>query len=432
MRRFQSILLASIVVVLFVGAIAARRTHAAPSPDTGCTSQSACLTETNSGKGEGIDGFSNKNNGVRGVTHFASTSNTSFKAGVTGLDLSSSGLYNAGVFGESTSGFGLMGSSLTGTGANGSSQGTGVSGFSTGGGTGVLGIASSGTGLGVEGSGGTAGVQALNTSSTSSSAFRALGSGGLLFNGVGSSNNSVFTVDDTGNLYAANTVYGNGGIAGFCTAPCPKKSVYYALIDTDQVDGYQAVAETPYTTLFTGYGDGGGLIGFQNKEGIGAFGVEDDGDVLIAGEIFTHGSCDTGCAPPNGPGKHVTSYVPRESQPTEEDFGEAQLVNGSAYVALDSTFASVIQRHMNYLVFITPEGDSRGLYVTQKSSAGFGVRENLGGRSTLTFDYRIVAKPYGDTSPKLPTIMLPRGTRPAPIIPKSIHDRTPRPKISIP
>ncbi len=46
-----------------------------------------------------------------------------------------------------------------------------------------------------------------------------------------------------------------------------------------------------------------------------------------------------------------------------------------------------------YHVFLTPEGDSKGLYVTEESPAGFVVRESSGGRSTLAFEYRILARP---------------------------------------
>lgn len=54
-------------------------------------------------------------------------------------------------------------------------------------------------------------------------------------------------------------------------------------------------------------------------------------------------------------------------------------------------------------MFLTPEGDSRGLFVTNRANSGFEVGENQGGRSTVAFSYRIVAKPYGDNSPRLPT-----------------------------
>lgn len=49
-----------------------------------------------------------------------------------------------------------------------------------------------------------------------------------------------------------------------------------------------------------------------------------------------------------------------------EDVGETQLVGGVAHVALKATFSSAIDHHSNYLVFITPMGDCRGLYVAAK------------------------------------------------------------------
>jgi hypothetical protein len=84
-----------------------------------------------------------------------------------------------------------------------------------------------------------------------------------------------------------------------------------------------------------------------------------------------------------------------------EDSGEGQLVNGRGYVKLDAALSDVIDNHNAYRVFLTPEGDSNGLYVTQKSPAGFVVREARGGRSTLSFDYRIIAKPVDDDAQRL-------------------------------
>jgi hypothetical protein len=85
------------------------------------------------------------------------------------------------------------------------------------------------------------------------------------------------------------------------------------------------------------------------------------------------------------------------STPSIEDFGEAQLTAGQAYVSLSRSYASAIDSRYRYMVFITPEGDTRGLFVTQKTPAGFVVRESQGGRSEAAFSYRIVAKPYGST-----------------------------------
>ncbi len=102
-------------------------------------------------------------------------------------------------------------------------------------------------------------------------------------------------------------------------------------------------------------------------------------------------------------GSEKIAYGARTTAPSIEDVGGGQLVQGSAYVRLDSDLADVIDRRIEYRVFITPDGDSNQLYVTQKSPAGFLVREAHGGRSTIAFDYRIVAKPFDENGRRLAT-----------------------------
>jgi hypothetical protein len=55
----------------------------------------------------------------------------------------------------------------------------------------------------------------------------------------------------------------------------------------------------------------------------------------------------------------------------------------------------------SYHVFITPNGDSKSLYVIAKTATTFEVRESGGGTSSLTFDYRIVAKRRGFETQRL-------------------------------
>ena len=43
-------------------------------------------------------------------------------------------------------------------------------------------------------------------------------------------------------------------------------------------------------------------------------------------------------------------------------------------------------------MFVTPEGDCRGLYVHRKRSSSFEVRELAGGKSSIAFSYRIVGR----------------------------------------
>jgi len=74
-----------------------------------------------------------------------------------------------------------------------------------------------------------------------------------------------------------------------------------------------------------------------------------------------------------------------------EDFGSAQLTGGSAVVALDPDFTQTVNASVEYHVFLTPNGDCRGLYISRRTPTSFEVRELGGGSSTVEFSYRIVA-----------------------------------------
>ncbi|MBD5654215.1 MAG: hypothetical protein IAI50_03415 [Candidatus Eremiobacteraeota bacterium] len=87
-----------------------------------------------------------------------------------------------------------------------------------------------------------------------------------------------------------------------------------------------------------------------------------------------------------------------------EDVGNARLIGGYAFVSLDAAFRNVIDPRADYTVIITPDGDSNGLFVSERSPRGFSVRENHGGHSSIAFGYRIVAKPFGKREPRLPMI----------------------------
>jgi hypothetical protein len=74
-----------------------------------------------------------------------------------------------------------------------------------------------------------------------------------------------------------------------------------------------------------------------------------------------------------------------------EDAGSAQLVNGAVIVNLDRDFIQTVNTEMDYKVFPVPNGDCRGLYVTNKTAGAFEVRELGSGTSNVAFDYRIMA-----------------------------------------
>ena len=76
-----------------------------------------------------------------------------------------------------------------------------------------------------------------------------------------------------------------------------------------------------------------------------------------------------------------------------EDFGIAQLVNGSATVNLDNLFieTTIIDDTHPMHVFIQVQGECEDVYVIT-NKASFTVKEKKGGSSNVKFSYRIVAK----------------------------------------
>jgi hypothetical protein len=151
-----------------------------------------------------------------------------------------------------------------------------------------------------------------------------------------------------------------------------------------------------------GAGVAGDLIDGFNDSGVLAFQVTKGGNLNIKGTIGT--LISPRIIPRTPSGVSVQEYGARSTVPDIEDFGEGQLANGAGYVRIDAALSNAIDHRTNYLVFITPEGDSNGLYVTDKSEAGFSVRENAGGHHSLAFSYRIVAKPVDDSGPRLAVV----------------------------
>jgi len=96
-----------------------------------------------------------------------------------------------------------------------------------------------------------------------------------------------------------------------------------------------------------------------------------------------------------GDGKQTAVYAMQSAENWLEDAGSGQLSSGSARIELDSTFAQTVNAGVEYHVFLTPNGDSKGLYVSQKTATSFEVHEQGGGTSSIAFDYRIMAKRKG-------------------------------------
>jgi hypothetical protein len=137
-------------------------------------------------------------------------------------------------------------------------------------------------------------------------------------------------------------------------------------------------------------------------------------DALYAGNLVNHCTIDnagdlvcTGnlSGAVQSQGNHtVRLYAVQSPENWFEDFGSGTLSNGSAIVNLDAGFAQTVNTNSDYHVFITPNGESEGLYVVNKAAGGFEVREQHGGHSNMGFDYRIVAHRKGSENVRLEDI----------------------------
>lgn len=376
----------------------------APDPNTSCATSSPCVTDTNSGSGPGLASSSAGGTGLKGSTSFQSTSGTNFAAGILGTDASSKGFFDVGVEGKSTRGIGLLGTSSKSTGVEGITKSTSVGqdavlGVATNGGIGVEGKSTTGlSSIGVLGQSNTVGVDGFGTTSTATS-VEAGGSGGPLF--VGNTNFvQVFSVDGAGNVSAGSV---SGGDATFQFGDFTTTAANQVSVRTAGPGGGISAEETSGAgTSITAFSNGGDLLQGIGSGDVAVFVVDHNGNVNIAGELFTSGPCNSGCITHGPTQRRVVSYAPREAQPTLEDVGEASLETGEARVPLDPRFANAMEQDSSYLVFVTPEGDCNGLYVADRSAQRFMVKELRGGRSSIRFEYRIVAKPFGDHSARLP------------------------------
>jgi len=121
--------------------------------------------------------------------------------------------------------------------------------------------------------------------------------------------------------------------------------------------------------------------------------ISRDGSDISIGDLVCTGS-KSAAVPVDG-NRMVRLYAVEAADNWFEDAGAGQLVSGAAVVHFDSTFSQTISSHTDYRVFLTPEGDCEGLYVSNKTANGFEVHELRGGHSQVAFDYRVMAKRKG-------------------------------------
>jgi len=332
-------------------------------------------------------------------------------AGVFGFNLgtysatytSEAGIAYSGLWGDSANGgtsgvgvaiFGTADSNYAGAFVNNSSDfpalfannnsGAGIE-ASASNGYGVSGTTSSGTGVYGSTSSGGNGVEGISSSLTEQEA-------GVL--GVG---NTASILGGSYNIYSG--VWGDTGTSSTSVAPAWAIGVLGTADDSHA--GVFLNNSSGWSTMYIqNYGTGGtgaampGLFSTLNASTrTGTCGIGGNGDLTCTGQVKT-------LAPTSG-ARMVETYAMHSPENWMEDFGSGALQNGVAVVNIDPAYAETVSQKADYHVFITPNGNSNGLYVFRKTAASFEVHESGGGTSSLSFDYRIVAKRRGYEAQRL-------------------------------
>ena len=212
--------------------------------------------------------------------------------------------------------------------------------------------------------------------------------------GVSTSYIGVYGSGSTYGVYAAANGTGVFGSSSSGTAVSASSSTGYGV--QSHTGGHVAV----YATNSNGNGEDvtGTYIGLVARAtSFPIVATDPNGNNLFyvdgSGNVFYHGGISHFARVLGG--GSATAYSAASTRPSIEDTGTAHLVSGRASVLLDPTFARAIDRGHAYQVFLTPGGDTRGLYVASKGASAFVVREVQGGRGTFDFDYHIYATALG-------------------------------------
>jgi hypothetical protein len=388
--------LISIIGALLIGASlalstatvisAANRTHPDGSSlfpsSVKCDNSTVCFTAQNSGTGNAIKGQASSGIGLYGLS---STKD--------------------GVYGNSPKGFGVAGQSSSGIGVDGfSTSGTGVSGSSKSA-TGVTGYAgTSGYGGYFQNTAGGAAVYATSKSNTGVIAYGGGNGPGVIAYG-GTTGTGVIAYGQ-GNGTGVIGYGGTNGYGGYFQNNTSGTDASTTLVAVNEA-GSSSNSGWP---LAVGTAAGSAIIS--------EFHVDGSGDGFFTGTV-TASQYITGIRTRGGDG-NVAAFTSESTRASIEDVGTARLTNGEGTVRFDPTLASTIDAGRGYQVFLTPDGDTRGLYVAAKYEAGFVVREAEHGRSSLYFDYRVVAHPYGVSDARLPRLNVKQPTLQPP---PAIHPR---------
>jgi hypothetical protein len=100
--------------------------------------------------------------------------------------------------------------------------------------------------------------------------------------------------------------------------------------------------------------------------------------------------------PLHNPKRYIVFKCVESPKVTVEDWGIAELKNGKAFVGFSEEFVALMSDKTEYAVFLTPEGECNGLYVSKKEFYGFEVKELGNGKSNIRFSWQVKAVRIGD------------------------------------
>jgi len=195
------------------------------------------------------------------------------------------------------------------------------------------------------------------------------------------------------NIYAG--VQGDTGTSSTSVAPAWAIGVLGTADDSHA--GVFLNNSSGWSTLYVENYDSGGtglFKTFMAADKDGTCGIGSGGNLSCTGQIKTLVDAGDGAS-------KVETYAVQSPENWMEDFGSGELKSGVAVITIDRAFSGTVTADASYHVFLTPNGDSKGLYVIAKTPNTFEVRESGGGTSSLTFDYRIVAKRRGFEAQRL-------------------------------
>jgi hypothetical protein len=318
---------------------------------TSSTSGVLGISNATAGQEYGVGGLSSSTNGY----------------GVWGENPSTGGVAVYGLAGG-TAGYGVLGSGNVGVEGGGNCCGGGI----TGGGVGVTGS-------------GLIGIEGATNGPGNATPEVGWGVAGHIVSGSGD-----FSAEGT--AYAAGSAAGvwgddsGGGNGAGVLATADTKSALIAVNNTTSTNSatlkiFNYTADT-HDALFETYSPNTYTTAPRNCVIDTSANLECSG--LVEGQVT-----------PDVDGKVRAMYAMQSPEIWFEDFGSSTLHSGSAHVSLEPIFGGTVNSGVEYHVFLTPKGECEGLYVANEGPEGFDVRELRHGKSSVGFDYRIVAKRKG-------------------------------------